>query len=98
MELAPARGTHDLLPPDGGVMRALYDRAAALARSRGFRYVETPGFEATEEMCISPGIGRLLRPLSSLPGMATASETRSSSSKIPTPKHPGRCSTLLVRS
>lgn len=29
-------------------MRALYDRAAALARLYGYRYVETPGFEATE--------------------------------------------------
>ena len=29
-------------------MRALYDRAAALARLHGYRYVETPGFEATE--------------------------------------------------
>jgi histidyl-tRNA synthetase len=28
-------------------MRALYDRAAALARLYGYRYVETPGFEAT---------------------------------------------------
>jgi len=48
MELAPTRGTRDLLPPDGGVMRALYDRAAELARVHGFRYVETPTFEATE--------------------------------------------------
>jgi histidyl-tRNA synthetase len=29
-------------------MRALYDRAAALARRYGYRYVETPVFEATE--------------------------------------------------
>jgi histidyl-tRNA synthetase len=29
-------------------MRALYDRAAALARLYGYRYVETPVFEATE--------------------------------------------------
>jgi histidyl-tRNA synthetase len=29
-------------------MRALYDRAAALARRYGYRYVETPGFESTE--------------------------------------------------
>lgn len=48
MELAPPRGTHDLLHPDGGRMRALYDRAATLARLHGFRYVETPGFEATD--------------------------------------------------
>jgi histidyl-tRNA synthetase len=48
MDLAPSRGTHDLLPPESGTMRALYDRAAAVARLHGFRYVETPGFEATE--------------------------------------------------
>lgn len=29
-------------------MRALYDRAAELARRYGYRYVETPGFEHTE--------------------------------------------------
>ena len=48
MELAPSRGTKDLLPPAGGQMQALYDRAAATARRHGFRYVETPVFEATE--------------------------------------------------
>jgi histidyl-tRNA synthetase len=36
------------MPPDGSVLRALYDRAAELARLHGFRYVETPTFEATE--------------------------------------------------
>jgi histidyl-tRNA synthetase len=48
MDLRPSRGTQDLLPPAGGVMRAVYDRAAALARSYGYRYVETPVFEPTE--------------------------------------------------
>jgi histidyl-tRNA synthetase len=48
MDLRPPRGTSDLLPPMGSRMRALYDRAAALARLYGYRYVETPGFEATE--------------------------------------------------
>jgi histidyl-tRNA synthetase len=48
MELAPPRGTQDLMPPAGSRMRALYDRAAAIARLFGYRYVETPGFEATE--------------------------------------------------
>jgi histidyl-tRNA synthetase len=48
MDTAPPRGTQDLLPPDGSRMRGLYDRAASLARLYGYRYVETPGFEATE--------------------------------------------------
>ena len=48
MDLAPSRGTRDWMAPDGSVMRALYDRAAALARLHGFRYVETPTFEHTE--------------------------------------------------
>jgi len=48
MDFQPSRGTQDLLPPAGSVMRAVYDRAAALARAYGYRYVETPGFEATE--------------------------------------------------
>ena len=38
----------DLLPPSGGRMHALYDRAARLARLHGYRYVETPGVENTE--------------------------------------------------
>ncbi|MGZ5352259.1 MAG: histidine--tRNA ligase, partial [Actinomycetota bacterium] len=48
MELQPPRGTLDLLPPAGGRMRELYDRAAQVARLYGYRYVETPGFEDTE--------------------------------------------------
>jgi histidyl-tRNA synthetase len=48
MDFQPSRGTQDLLPPAGSVMRALYDRAAIVARSFGYRYVETPVFEATE--------------------------------------------------
>jgi len=54
-DFAPSRGTRDLLPPDGGVMRGLYDRAAEIARLHGFRYVETPGFEATEVFARTSG-------------------------------------------
>ena len=54
-DFAPSRGTRDLLPPDGSVMRAVYDRAAEIARLHGFRYVETPGFEATEVFARTSG-------------------------------------------
>jgi histidyl-tRNA synthetase len=48
MDLKPPRGTQDFLPPEGGRLRALYDRAAEVARRYGYRYVETPTFEHTE--------------------------------------------------
>ena len=48
MDLTPPRGTQDFLPPAGGRMRALYDRAAAIARLYGYRYAETPAFESTD--------------------------------------------------
>src|SRR5436309_901736 len=56
MEFAPPRGTLDLVPPGGSQMRALYDRAALLARSYGYRYVETPGFEHTELFSATSGL------------------------------------------
>jgi histidyl-tRNA synthetase len=55
MELAPPRGAPDFLPPEGGQLRALYDRAAELARRYGYRYVETPGFEHTELFASTSG-------------------------------------------
>ncbi|HSJ51142.1 MAG TPA: histidine--tRNA ligase [Actinomycetota bacterium] len=55
MEHRPPRGTLDLLPPAGSRMRALYDRAADLARRYGYRYVETPGFEHTELFALTSG-------------------------------------------
>jgi histidyl-tRNA synthetase len=48
MELAPPRGTQDLLPDRADAMLGLYDEAHRLARLFGFRYVETPTFEHTE--------------------------------------------------
>jgi histidyl-tRNA synthetase len=55
MELAPPRGTQDFLPPAGGRMRALYDRAAELARRYGYRYVETPTLESSELFASTSG-------------------------------------------
>jgi histidyl-tRNA synthetase len=48
VELTPPRGTQDLLPPEAGRMRSLYDLASKAARLYGYRYVETPAFELTE--------------------------------------------------
>jgi histidyl-tRNA synthetase len=48
MELAPPRGTQDLLPDRADAMLGLYEAAHAGARLFGFRYVETPLFEHTE--------------------------------------------------
>ncbi len=48
MELAPPRGTTDLLPPDSHRMRRLYDEAHAIAGLFGYGYVETPAFESTD--------------------------------------------------
>ncbi len=48
MELAPPRGTQDLLPDRADAVLGLYEEAHAIARLFGFRYVETPTFEHTE--------------------------------------------------
>jgi len=48
MELAPPRGTQDLLPDRADAMLGLYEEAHRLAGLFGFRYVETPMFEHTE--------------------------------------------------
>ena len=48
MELAPPRGTQDLLPDRADAMWGLYDHAHRIAELYGFRYVETPTFEHTE--------------------------------------------------
>jgi histidyl-tRNA synthetase len=48
MELAPPRGTQDLLPDRADAMLGLYEAAHAAAHLYGFRYVETPTFEHTE--------------------------------------------------
>jgi histidyl-tRNA synthetase len=48
MELAPPRGTQDLLPDRADAMLGLYEEAHRIARTFGYRYVETPTFEPTE--------------------------------------------------
>ncbi|MFN2544979.1 MAG: histidine--tRNA ligase [Actinomycetota bacterium] len=55
MELQPPRGTEDLLPPRSHAMVVLYERAHELGRRYGYRYVETPAFEATELFARSSG-------------------------------------------
>ena len=48
MELAPPRGTQDLLSDRADAMFGLYEAAHRTAELFGFRYVETPMFEHTE--------------------------------------------------
>lgn len=48
MELAPPRGTADLLPDRSDAMLSLYEEAHRIARLFGYRYLETPTFEHTE--------------------------------------------------
>jgi histidyl-tRNA synthetase len=48
MNLQPPRGTDDLLPPRAEALRSLAASGARLAELHGYRYVETPAFEATE--------------------------------------------------
>jgi histidyl-tRNA synthetase len=47
-DLAPPRGTADLLPDRADAMLGLYEDAHRLANLYGFRYIETPTFEHTE--------------------------------------------------
>ena len=47
-DLAPPRGTQDLLPDAADAMLGLYEDAHRAARLSGFRYLETPTFEHTE--------------------------------------------------
>lgn len=47
-DFSPPRGTEDLLPPASEEIEALEREAARLARTFGFRPVETPAFEHTE--------------------------------------------------
>jgi histidyl-tRNA synthetase len=48
VDVAPPRGTQDLLPDQADAMLALYEEAHRAARLFGFRYLETPTFEHTE--------------------------------------------------
>jgi histidyl-tRNA synthetase len=47
-DFAPPRGTQDLLPPVSEWLERLANLAASVARSFGFRRVDTPAFEQTE--------------------------------------------------
>jgi histidyl-tRNA synthetase len=47
-DFSPPRGTQDLLPPTSEAVEALAAAAAGLARSFGYRRVETPAFEHTD--------------------------------------------------
>jgi histidyl-tRNA synthetase len=47
-DFSPPRGTHDLLPPTSERVEYLAEGASRLARTFGFRRVETPAFEHTE--------------------------------------------------
>jgi histidyl-tRNA synthetase len=48
MELAPPRGTQDLLSARADAMFSLYDESHRMASLFGYRYIETPTFEHTE--------------------------------------------------
>ncbi|MGH2723120.1 MAG: histidine--tRNA ligase [Actinomycetota bacterium] len=47
-EFSPPRGTQDVLPPTSEDIEALAQKAVRLAKTFGFRPVETPAFEHTE--------------------------------------------------
>ncbi|MGH2596670.1 MAG: histidine--tRNA ligase [Actinomycetota bacterium] len=55
MELAPPRGTQDLLSERADAMLGLYEAAHRTAELFGFRYIETPTFEHTELFTRSSG-------------------------------------------
>jgi histidyl-tRNA synthetase len=55
MALVPPRGTADLLPPTSKRMLELYQEAHAVAALYGYRYVETPAFEAVEVFARTSG-------------------------------------------
>lgn len=55
MDLTPPRGTQDFLPPASDRLLAVYDAAHRAATSFGYRYVETPTFEASDLFARSSG-------------------------------------------
>ncbi len=55
MDLAPPRGTADLLPDRSDAMLGLYEEAHRVSWLHGYRYVETPTFEVTELFARSSG-------------------------------------------
>ena len=54
-DLAPPRGTLDLLPPRSDALEELADEARSLARRYGYRPVESPAFEHTEVFARTSG-------------------------------------------
>src|SRR5262249_6289731 len=55
VDLSPPRGTQDFLPPESDRLLAVYDAAHRAASSFGYRYIETPTFEATDLFARSSG-------------------------------------------
>src|SRR5579864_3998784 len=47
-EIAPPRGTRDILPDDATAWRWLLDTHRGVVESFGYRLIETPVFESTE--------------------------------------------------
>jgi histidyl-tRNA synthetase len=56
MDLAPLRGTADLLPPRSDAMLGLMEAAHDAAGRFGYRYVETPAIEQTELFVRTSGV------------------------------------------
>ncbi|MBV8193995.1 MAG: ATP phosphoribosyltransferase regulatory subunit, partial [Candidatus Dormibacteraeota bacterium] len=47
-EIAPPRGTHDILPSDSTAWRWILETHRTVVESFGYRQLDTPIFESTE--------------------------------------------------